>query len=154
MFNLTRSPVAPRYICWGLWGALLGLLSRQGRGHAAGLAVLSITAPSRPQICSCSTECGQVKGNSCINMDWGIQLALGVLFLVWNDRKAQHTNALVTKTFKDMETLRGGEQGTRDTDTRSGLKQPTIVGKGMKGKGATQDLGVLFSKQGLLKYSG
>lgn len=51
-----------------LWDALLGvLLSRQGCG--AGLTALSITAPVQPQICSCSTECGQVKGNSCINME-------------------------------------------------------------------------------------
>lgn len=43
-------------------------------------------------------------------------------------------NLLVTRTFKDMETLGGGEQGTGDMDSRSGLKQPIKVGKGMKGK--------------------
>lgn len=67
-------------------------------------------------------------------MDWGTQLALAVLFLVWNDCEAQHMNLLVTSTFKDMETLEGGEQGTGDTHSRSGLKQPIEVGKKMKGK--------------------
>lgn len=43
-------------------------------------------------------------------------------------------NLLVTSTFKDMETLEGGEQGTGDTHSRSGLKQPIEVGKKMKGK--------------------
>lgn len=58
------------------------LLSRPGCGHGAGLPAPSITAPAQPRICSCSTECGQVKGNSCINTESGIQLALAVLFLV------------------------------------------------------------------------
>lgn len=55
-------------------------------------------------------------------------------------------NLLVTRTFKDMETLGGGEQGTGDMDSRLGLKQQIKVGKLMKGKRATQDLGVIFSK--------
>lgn len=55
-------------------------------------------------------------------------------------------NLLVTRTFKDMETLGGGERATGDTGSRSGLKQPIKVGKGMKGKWAIQDLGVMFSK--------
>lgn len=55
-------------------------------------------------------------------------------------------NLLVTRTFKDIETLEGGEKSTGDTHSRSGLKQPMKVGKEMKGKWATQDLGVMFSK--------
>lgn len=63
-------------------------------------------------------------------------------------------NLLVTRTFKDMETLGGGEQGMGDTDSRLGLKHPIKVGKEMKGKWATQYLGLMFSKYGLPKYSG
>lgn len=116
--------------------------------------MLPIAAPFQPQSCSCSTECGQVKGNSCINTERGIQLASALLFLVRSNGEAQQMNALVTEAFKDMETLGGGEQGTWDTATTSGLKQPIIVGKTMKGRQVTRDLGVLFSKQGLLKYFG
>lgn len=55
-------------------------------------------------------------------------------------------NLLVTRTFKDTETLGGGQQGTGNTDSRLGLKQSINVGKEMKGKWASQDLGVKFSK--------
>ena len=55
-------------------------------------------------------------------------------------------NLLVTRTFKDMETLGGREQGMGDTDRRLGLKKPIKVGKEMKGKPATQDLRVMFSE--------
>ena len=55
-------------------------------------------------------------------------------------------NLLVTRAFKDMETLEGGEQGTGDVYSRLGLKQPIKASKGIKGIWATQDFGVMFSK--------
>lgn len=50
-------------------------------------------------------------------------------------------NLLVTRTFKDMETQGGVKQGMGDTDSRLGLKQPIKIGREMKGKWATENLG-------------
>lgn len=141
----------PKGSCSLAMGCSAGvLLSRQG--HGSGLTALPSTAPAQAQICSCSTECGQVKGNSCINTERGIQLALAVLFLVWNDCKAI-MNLLVTRIFKDMETRGGGKQGTGDTDSRLGLKQPIKVVRESKGNRQHRIWGWCFLNM-LLKYSG
>lgn len=55
-------------------------------------------------------------------------------------------NLLVTRTFKDMETRGGRKQGTGDADNRSGLNPPIKVGREIKGRWTTQNLGVMFSK--------